>query len=48
MNQQDPEFLFKLATKEIMEQKLPFIIHRRLPNGKSEYWNVSELTAHFM
>jgi DNA-directed RNA polymerase I, II, and III subunit RPABC2 len=42
-NKSDPKFLWNLAHKEIIEQKLPFIIHRRLPNGKSEYWNCSEL-----
>jgi hypothetical protein len=33
-----------LAKKEILEQKLPFIIHRRLPNGVSEYWSATELS----
>ena len=35
----DPRFVWNLAQKEILEQKLPFIIHRRLPNGISEYWS---------
>jgi len=28
-----------------LEQKLPFIIHRRLPNGVSEYWSAMELSV---
>jgi DNA-directed RNA polymerase subunit K/omega len=44
MNTSDPKFIEHLATKEIMEQKLPMIIHRRLPNGTSEYWSVNELS----
>ena len=41
---EDPQFIWKLAKKEILEQKLPFIIHRRLPNGQSEYWSTMELS----
>jgi DNA-directed RNA polymerase I, II, and III subunit RPABC2 len=41
----DPKFVWTLAHKEIIEQKLPFIVHRRLPNGTSEYWSSSELTV---
>jgi DNA-directed RNA polymerase I, II, and III subunit RPABC2 len=41
----DPQFVWKVAEKEILEQKLPFIIHRRLPNGISEYWSAMELSA---
>jgi DNA-directed RNA polymerase I, II, and III subunit RPABC2 len=39
-----PDFPVNLAKKEILEQKLPFIIHRRLPNGVSEYWSAMELS----
>jgi DNA-directed RNA polymerase subunit K/omega len=39
-----PDFPVSLAKKEIVEQKLPFIIHRRLPNGVSEYWSAMELS----
>jgi DNA-directed RNA polymerase I, II, and III subunit RPABC2 len=39
-----PDFPVNLAKKEILEQKLPFIIHRRLPNGISEYWSAMELS----
>jgi DNA-directed RNA polymerase subunit K/omega len=41
--QSRPDFVWELAKKEISEKKLPYIIHRRLPNGVSEYWNASEL-----
>jgi len=40
----DPGFIWSLAQKEILEQKLPFIIRRRLANGISEYWSTSELS----
>lgn len=39
----NPDFIWKVAEKEIVERKLPFIIHRRLPDGHSEYWSTSEL-----
>jgi len=32
-----------IAEKELKEKKMPFIIMRPLLNGKSEYWNVSDL-----
>jgi DNA-directed RNA polymerase subunit K/omega len=41
----DPKFVWNLAQREILEQKLPFIIHRRLPNGISEYWSAMELSV---
>jgi DNA-directed RNA polymerase subunit K/omega len=41
----DAQFLEKVAKKEIYERKLPFIVHRRMPNGKSEYWSASELSV---
>jgi DNA-directed RNA polymerase subunit K/omega len=40
----DPRFVWNVAEKEVFEQKLPFIIHRRLPNGRSEYWSAQELS----
>jgi DNA-directed RNA polymerase I, II, and III subunit RPABC2 len=43
MKTDDPQFIWNLAKKEILEQKLPFLIHRRFPNGKSEYWSTKEL-----
>jgi DNA-directed RNA polymerase I, II, and III subunit RPABC2 len=39
-----PQFVWKLAHKEIEERVLPFIVHRRLPNGISEYWSATELS----
>jgi len=39
------QFIWKLAEREILERKLPFIIHRRLPGGGSEYWSCSELSV---
>jgi DNA-directed RNA polymerase I, II, and III subunit RPABC2 len=39
----DPKFVWNVAEKEVFERKLPFIIHRRLPNGTSEYWSAMEL-----
>lgn len=41
----DSRFVWNVAEKEVYEHKLPFIVHRRLPNGVSEYWSASELTA---
>jgi DNA-directed RNA polymerase subunit K/omega len=41
----DPRFLEHVAKKEINEKKLPFIIHRRVPNGQSEYWSTTELSV---
>lgn len=38
-----PRFVWDVAEKEINEKKLPFIIHRRFPNGTSEYWSATEL-----
>lgn len=40
----DSQFVWKVAEKEVNDQKLPFIIHRRLPNGVSEYWSAMELS----
>lgn len=39
-----PRFVWEVAEREILERKLPYIIHRRFANGISEYWSVSELT----
>ena len=41
----NPLFLEQVAMKEIYERKLPFIVHRRFPNGVSEYWSASELSV---
>jgi DNA-directed RNA polymerase subunit K/omega len=45
LDQQSPQFIWNLAKREILEQKLPFIIHRRLSNSISEYWSCSELSV---
>jgi DNA-directed RNA polymerase I, II, and III subunit RPABC2 len=39
-----PQFVWKLAQKEIEERALPFIVHRKLPDGVSEYWSTTELS----
>jgi DNA-directed RNA polymerase subunit K/omega len=33
----------KIANKELLEGKLPFIIKRPLPNNKFEYYRINEL-----
>jgi DNA-directed RNA polymerase I, II, and III subunit RPABC2 len=38
-----PRFVWDVAEREINEKKLPFIVHRRFPNGNSEYWSATEL-----
>jgi DNA-directed RNA polymerase subunit K/omega len=43
MNTSDFWFPWNVAEREIAEGVLPFIIHRRLPNGVSEYWSTTEL-----
>jgi len=48
MNTSDPEFLWKVAEKELEEGALAgFIIHRQFPNGKSEFWAASELNINW-
>ena len=32
-----------LATMELKQKKIPFIIRRPLPNGKNEYWDINDL-----
>ena len=44
MNTSHPRFVWNLAEREILEQKLPYIIRRRLPNGEAEHWSATELT----
>lgn len=39
----DPMFVWKVAEKEILEQRLPFLVNRRMPDGKSEFWSTQEL-----
>jgi len=35
--------LRKIATEELLEGKLPYIVKRVMPNGKPEYWKVNDL-----
>jgi DNA-directed RNA polymerase I, II, and III subunit RPABC2 len=39
------QFVWQVAEKEVRERKLPFIVHRRLPNGISEYWSAMDLSV---
>jgi hypothetical protein len=39
----DPMFVWKVAEREILQQRLPFLVHRRMPNGQSEFWSAQEL-----
>jgi len=32
-----------IARMELKEKKIPFIVRRPLPNGKSEYWDINDL-----
>ena len=41
----DSRFVWNVAEREVFERKLPFIIHRRLPDGRSEYWSTQELSV---
>ena len=34
---------YLIASKELQEKKIPFIIRRPLPNGGSEYWKLEDL-----
>lgn len=34
---------YQIALEELNQKKLPFIIKRPLPDGRSEYWNVADL-----
>jgi DNA-directed RNA polymerase subunit K/omega len=45
MDKSSAQFVTTLAQKEILDQVLPFIVHRRLPNGVSEYWSANELSV---
>ena len=42
-NMNDPKLVFKIAEREILERKLPYLIRRKLPDGTTEFWSVSEL-----
>lgn len=45
MQTSHPQFVWKVAEREIAERVLPFIVHRRLPDGNSEYWSATELSV---
>jgi DNA-directed RNA polymerase I, II, and III subunit RPABC2 len=45
MNTSDPRFVWTVAEREIHERVIPFIIHRRMPSGNSEYWSATELSV---
>ena len=48
MNTSEPEFLWKVAEKELAEGVLAgLIIHRQFPIGKSEFWSASELNINW-
>lgn len=38
--------LRKIVMDELLQKKLPYIVKRSLPNGKTEYWPVSRLSLH--
>jgi DNA-directed RNA polymerase I, II, and III subunit RPABC2 len=42
-NRDDPRLVWKIAEREILEKKLPFIVRRKLPDGTAEYWSTAEL-----
>lgn len=42
-NTSDPRFVWKVAEREILDRKLPYIVRRVLPDGNTEYWSVAEL-----
>jgi DNA-directed RNA polymerase I, II, and III subunit RPABC2 len=47
----DPDFRIKtnmefraIALRELMEGRMPYIVERRMPDGKYEYWKLNELS----
>lgn len=42
-NTNDPRFAWKVAEREILDRKLPYIVCRRLPDGTTEFWSTAEL-----
>jgi DNA-directed RNA polymerase I, II, and III subunit RPABC2 len=45
LNPADPRFIWKVAEREILEKKLPYILRRQLPNGTAEFWSVQECSV---
>ncbi len=39
----DPMFVWHVASREVEQKKLPFIIRRQLPDGTAEFWSVQEM-----
>jgi DNA-directed RNA polymerase I, II, and III subunit RPABC2 len=42
-NTADPRFVWKVAEREILDRKLPYLVRRELPGGGAEFWSVAEL-----
>ena len=42
-NTADPRFVWKVAEREILDRKLPYLVRRQLPDGTTEFWSVAEL-----
>lgn len=42
-----PRLVWEVAEREVLERKLPYIIHRKFANGISEYWSASELAINW-
>jgi hypothetical protein len=40
-----PRLVWDIAETEVLQKKLPFIVHRQFPGGKSEYWSATELST---
>lgn len=38
-----PFDVYDVAIKELMERKIPFMIARKLANGKKEYWRLEDM-----
>ena len=39
----DLKSIEEIVNRELLERKIPYIITRALPNGKKEYWRVSDM-----
>ena len=43
-NLSSSRLVWDIAEREVQDKKIPFIIHRQFPNGKSEFWSATELS----
>lgn len=43
LRQSDPLFVWNVAKREIEQQKLPFVVRRRMPDGTAEFWSAQEM-----